>query len=158
MSSKADNASAARDDGTNTSEVLVKLKDKVVLGREIPSQFSSPPWRVPVKSHAKADVINRILDRSMSVQSATIPGTDDFEDFIVSNSSMAVCGLLRTYLHAVLGKEVADQTKVTLGVFKWDPSARESEVDYEGSPYLWLQVLGRQTKNKKNVTSNQVPS
>lgn len=126
------------------SQLLVMLKDQVVPGRGIPEQLDSPPWRIPSDAHPKSDLINAILDKSMECQSATVPKSDEFAEFIVSNASMAVCGLVRSYLHSVLGGEGKDDlSKVTAGIFLWDPTARESATDYEGSPYLWLDVLGK---------------
>ena len=126
-------------------EVLFLLRTKVCPGREIPAQFDSPPWKIPAQSHPNAELINEILNRSMIVQSSNIPSSGDFNDFILSNSALSVHALLRTYLAAIL--ECDDGIDVNLGVLLWDPAARKSESDYEGTPHLWLNVFGHPVDN-----------
>ena len=70
----------------------------------IPQSLQAFPWRVPNKSdvseHLSQDnikKINQILEQSMKVQMAVIPGTE-FDQYILSNACMAVSGLLHVYL------------------------------------------------------------
>jgi len=127
-------------------ELLHLLKAKVVSGRELPPQLTSAPWRIPPGSHPQAAVINAILSKSMEVQSSKVPechGHGDFQDFILSNSSLAVAGLLKVYLQSV---GVTD-AQVMFGVLLWDAAAREGPDDYEGTPHIWLDVGGHDLDN-----------
>ena len=125
-------------------ELLHLLAPKVVSGRELPPQLTGPPWRVPAGSHPKSSEINAILTKSMEAQSSRVPDCkdDDFQDFILSNASLAVAGLLRTYLRAI-----GVESNVMFGVLLWDASARESTEDYEGTPHIWLDVGGHDIDN-----------
>ena len=70
----------------------------LIPGRGIPDKYSGPPWRLPA-SQEQADLVNSVLEQSMRVQAGTVPDTQsDFQHFILSNASLAVCGLLRHYL------------------------------------------------------------
>ena len=134
-------------------EVLSLLKAKVVGGRDLPPQLVSPPWRVrpsssdsSTLSQTTAAAVNAILSKSMEVQSARVPECDghgDFQDFILSNSSLAVTGLLKTYLHSIGVQDV----NVVFGVLLWDAAAREGPEDYEGTPHIWLDVAGQDIDN-----------
>ena len=66
-------------------EVLHLLTRKAVLGQGIPEQYREPPWRLPT-SLARHQEVNSLLEHSMKTQAATVPGSDDFQDFILSNS------------------------------------------------------------------------
>jgi len=130
-------------------EILHLLRTKVVGGRELPSQLNAPPWRIPTKSHPKSSQINAVLSKSMEVQSSHVPdchGHGDFQDFILSNASLAVAGLLKTYLSG-LGLANDDEVGVVFGVMLWDPSARDGPDDYEGTPHIWLNVAGNDIDN-----------
>ena len=69
----------------------------------------------------------QILCQSIQVQSSTLPKSGDFEEFVLSNASLSVAALMRTYLTATLGKEQAPEMEVVLGVLLWDPAARDGE-------------------------------
>jgi len=122
--------------GLTFNEVLHLLTRKAVLGPGIPEAYSEPPWRVP-SSLVQQNEVNQLLEQSMCAQAATVPGSDDFCDFVLSNSSLAVASLLRHYL-SVLGIN----SRIVFGVLLWDESARESASDYEGAPHVWLEVAG----------------
>ena len=93
------------------NEILFLLKKRVQPGREVPSQFDFPPWRLPKDTTSSASsVINQILSESTKIQSSTVPKSGDFDDFILSNSSMAVAGLMKNYLFA-LSKQVSPKSK-----------------------------------------------
>ncbi len=77
------------------SKVLELLVTKVQAGRTLPKTLTNPPWKLPHQSHDKSEVINEVLTKSIEMQSSKIPGSDDFENFIISNSCLAVSGLLR---------------------------------------------------------------
>ena len=131
------------------SEMLSVYVSNVVLGRGIPDQFDAPPWRLPLSAHPKADLINTILDHSMTVQSSTVdrtvPNSKDFEEFILTNAQLVVSGLIRSYLHSVLDGKDKDMLamEVTFGVLMLDPRATTASGDeHRGRPFLWLQVNG----------------
>ncbi|XP_059086514.1 uncharacterized protein LOC131883151 isoform X1 [Tigriopus californicus] len=126
------------------TEILFTLRNSVGGGREIPTQFDMPPWRVPKDLCPKAGIINEILSNSMKIQSSRIPKSGDFEEFILSNSSMAVCGLLKFYLAQILNEDVIS---IVFGVLLWDPNARQGVNDYEGTPYLWMEIAGQPIDN-----------
>lgn len=126
------------------AEILHLLKSKVVAGRDIPETLDAPPWRLPLAAHPRAGLVNAVLSESTRAQSSTVPDSGDFEDFVLSNASLAVAGLVRSYLRCLLG---ADLCKVELGVLLWDPAARNDADDYEGTPYLWLDVAGHPIDN-----------
>ena len=46
-------------------------------------------------------MINEILSESWRVQASTLPKSGDFEEFILSNSSLAVAGLMKHYLRYI---------------------------------------------------------
>ena len=73
--------------------------------------------------------INEILSKSMEIQSSKIPGSDDFEDFIISNSCLAISGLLKHYLQSL---NLVCEAQVIFGVMLWDANARDGPDDFEG--------------------------
>ncbi len=77
------------------AKVLELLIPKVQIGRLLPEAMKSPPWRLPAEAHAKSNIVNDLLSQSMAIQSSKVPGSDDFENFIISNACLAVSGLLR---------------------------------------------------------------
>jgi len=115
-------------------ELLHLLRKKAVLGRGIPAKYDTPPWRLPA-THASSNLVNSLLNHSMAVQAANIPGSGEFQDFILSNSSLAVAGLLRHYL-SLLGL----QADIVFGVLLWEEAARAGEDDFEGTPHVWLRI------------------
>jgi len=127
--------------GLTFDEVLHLLTRKAVMGKGIPEAYSEPPWRVPPTLTHQAEV-NQLLEQSMCAQAATVPGSDDFCDFVLSNSSLAVASLLRHYL-SIIGVD----SRIVFGVLLWDESARESAFDYEGAPHVWLEVEGLPVDN-----------
>ena len=58
----------------------------------------------------------------MEAQSATIPGSVEFDVFVLSNASLAVAAMLRSYLSSATAGEV--EAKVTLGLLMWDKETR----------------------------------
>ena len=117
------------------SEVLHLLSKRAVLGAGIPAKYSSPPWRLE-DSHPASQTVNSVLETSMMVQAGHVPQTDnDFQEFVLSNASLAVSGLLRHYL-AAAGLEA----NIVFGVLRWDEAAREGPGDYEGTPHVWLRI------------------
>eukprot|EP00091_Calanus_sinicus_P017137 TRINITY_DN36982_c0_g1_i1.p1 TRINITY_DN36982_c0_g1~~TRINITY_DN36982_c0_g1_i1.p1 ORF type:complete len:322 (-),score=122.70 TRINITY_DN36982_c0_g1_i1:55-981(-) len=128
-------------DSLNFNEVLHLLSKKAVLGRGIPEKYNIPPWRLP-DTQPHREEINSLLQHSMMAQAAQIPKSGDFEDFVLSNASLAVSGLLRHYL-SVLGVS-AD---IVFGVLLWDESARSGADDYEGTPHVWLSIAGLPVDN-----------
>ena len=117
------------------SEVLHLLSKRAVLGQGIPAKYNSPPWRLE-DSNPLCHTVNSLLETSMMVQAGHVPNTDnDFQEFVLSNASLAVAGLLRHYL-AAAGLE-AD---IVFGVLRWDEAAREGPGDYEGTPHVWLKI------------------
>ena len=104
---------------------------------------------------------------SIEAQEGRIKDSGDFEEFVVSNSSLAIAGLVRqvfndthitshevantfvfkfrSYLRATVQEDLL--VSVTLGVLLWDPSSRQSEFDFEGAPHVWLTVAGRPIDN-----------
>ena len=132
-------------------EILELLRPKVQPGHQLPSKLTDPPWRI--NSNNKSGIandninkINEVLQKSWEAQSSTIPQCDghgDFSDFIVSNSSLAVSGLLKTYLNAL------DISKVSLvfGITLWDKSTETDVDDYDGTPHVWLDVEGNDVDN-----------
>lgn len=117
---------------------------EMVLGEGIPKEFSGPPWQLPLSAGSRAESVNKVLNHSMSLQRGTMPGP---MGFLVGDNkpSLAVCGLVQSYLNAVLGKglaELTDPVDVVVGVYKW--SSDISDVDHTyGIPYVWLEVLGK---------------
>ena len=75
-------------------EVLHLLTRKAVLGQGIPEQYREPPWRLPA-SQPRHQEVNALLEHSMKTQAATVPGSDDFQDFILSNSRYM--GVVQSY-------------------------------------------------------------
>ena len=120
-------------------KVLELLLPKVQSGRTLPNQLTSPPWRLPLSTVPDAAKINSILTRSMEIQSSKIPGSDDFEYFIISNSCLAVSGLLRYYLSSLKFANEGD-IRVIFGVLLWDANARDGPDDFEGTPQVWLDI------------------
>jgi len=120
------------------SKVLELLMNKVESGRPIPSGQTQPPWRIPSASISEEwTKINSILEKSMEIQSSRIPGSDDFDSFIISNSCLAIHGLLKYYIETL---NLCDSLKVVFGVLLWDPNARDGPDDYEGTPHVWLDI------------------
>ena len=72
-------------DNLDFTEVLHLLSKKAVLGRGIPEKYDIPPWRLP-DTQAHYVEINRLLQHSMMAQSAHIPKSGDFQDFVLSNA------------------------------------------------------------------------
>ncbi len=124
------------------AKVLELLIPKVETGRPIPSLLAdTPPWQLPSKVLPNAEKINTILSKSMEIQSSKITGSDDFDSFIISNSCLAVSGLLRYYF-VNSGLLQAKEVTLTFGVLLWDDQAREGPDDYDGTPQVWLDVKG----------------
>ncbi len=86
---------AAQSRKLDIQEVLALLTKKVKLGSPMPDRFVGPPWRLPADAHPRAADVNAVLDLSIQAQSGKIDGSGDFEEFIASNSSLAVAGLVR---------------------------------------------------------------
>ena len=87
----------------------------------------------------------------MEIQSSKIPDSDDFENFIISNSCLAIAGLLKYYLQSL---NFAPNAKVMFGVLLWDANARDGPDDFEGNLFSRIfscfvkkncQITGRQT-------------
>eukprot|EP00088_Acartia_fossae_P031341 TRINITY_DN3224_c0_g1_i5.p1 TRINITY_DN3224_c0_g1~~TRINITY_DN3224_c0_g1_i5.p1 ORF type:complete len:338 (-),score=65.48 TRINITY_DN3224_c0_g1_i5:191-1204(-) len=117
------------------SEVLYLLSKKVNLGYGIPDKYDYPPWRLQTGSAPCVDKINPMLNYSIKVQSGVIPKSEEFSEFILSNSSLAVAGMLQYLLgHLDVPSEI------TFGVLKWAQDARSSEDDFEGIPHIWLSI------------------
>ena len=76
-------------------QVLFLLRKKVSLGPGMPPSLEGPPWRLPTCSHPKAPLLNSVLEMSIEAQAGRIKDSGDFEEFIVSNSSLAIAGLVR---------------------------------------------------------------
>ena len=72
-------------DNLDFNEVLHLLSKKAVLGRGIPEKYNIPPWRLP-ESTLNYQEINSLLQQSMMAQAGSIPGTEDFKEFILSNA------------------------------------------------------------------------
>ena len=108
---------------------LETLVDKIVPKKDLGfkklfrSAQIEPPWQIP--STTKWEQINLILQKSMEIQSSTIPGTP-FGKFIISNSCLPVCGLLQYYLKSL---KLCEDAKVVHGIFLWPEEARD---DYDG--------------------------
>ena len=120
------------------NKVLELLVPKVQRGRTIPDALTSPPWRIPssvTENHAK---INAILNKSMEIQSSKIPDSDDFENFIISNSCLAVSGLLKYYFQSL---NLVEKTQVVFGVMLWDENARDGPDDFEGNLTLNIEIF-----------------
>ena len=79
-------------------QVLFLLQKKVSLGPGMPPSLDGPPWRLPTSSHPKAPLLNSVLEMSIEAQAGRIKDSGDFEEFIVSNSSLAIAGLVRQVL------------------------------------------------------------
>lgn len=120
------------------SKVLELLVPKVQSGRPLPSALTSPPWRIPSEVAAESAKINAILEKSMEIQSSNIPGSDDFDSFIISNSCLAISGLLKYYFQSA--SLLTDEVKVVFGVLLWDANARDGPDDFEGTPQVWLDI------------------
>jgi len=118
------------------SEVLFLLSRKLVPGRGVPNKYDHPPWRLP-SNHQNAGVINTMLEYSMKIQSGHIPKSDEFSEFILSNSSLAVAGLLQYYLSLLQIK-----SEIVFGILEWDEQARSGPEDFEGTPHIWLSLEG----------------
>ena len=72
----------------------------------------------------------------------------------MSNASLAVAGLIKTYL-AGMGVLEAE---VVFGVMLWDAAAREGPDDYEGTPHIWLKVAGHDIDNAHIAFPESDPS
>ena len=124
------------------NDILYLLKSKVLPGHQLPSHLNAPPWRIEKSSMLddnSTNEINKLLLKSWEAQSSTIPQCDghgDFSDFIVSNSSLAVSGLLKTYLNALDISEVS----LVFGITLWDKSSQNDVEDYDGTPHVWLDI------------------
>ena len=101
---------------------LESLLDKIVPKQDLAfnklfrSAQIEPPWRIPSASICpKWEQINMILQKSMEIQSSTIPGTP-FGNFIMSNSCLPVCGLLQYYLKSL---NICKDAKVVHGILLW---------------------------------------
>ena len=74
-------------------------------------------------THGDHHFVNMMVEHSMMVQSGTIPNTEnDFKEFILSNASLAVSGLLQHYLSGV-----NISSEIVFGVLLWDESARAGQ-------------------------------
>merc|ERR1719510_2276140 len=129
------------------NEILHLLRPKVQPGHQLPSELSAPPWLIN-EINNNSIVINKLLRKSWESQSSTIPECDghgDFSDFIVSNSSLAIAGLLTTYLKTLNINNVS----LVFGIALWDKATQNDEVfeDYEGTPQVWLDVEGNDIDN-----------
>lgn len=122
-------------------EVLHLLSKRAVLGRGIPDKYDGPPWRLP-SDIPKYEEINRLLQHSMMAQSASIPDSEEFQQFVLSNSSLAVAALLRQYLSVI---QVSSD--ITFGVLLWEQAARSGSDDFEGTPHVWLNIAGNPIDN-----------
>ena len=111
------------------NKVLELLIPKIHPGHTIPAPLTTPPWRLPSSTSENYVKINSILNKSMEIQSAKIPDSDDFENFIISNSCLAISGLLKYYLQNL---DLAPNAKVVFGVLLWDANARDGPDDFEG--------------------------
>ena len=124
------------------NDILYLLKSKVLPGHQLPSHLNAPPWRIEKSSMLddnSTNEINKLLLKSWEAQSSTIPQCDghgDFSDFVVSNSSLAVSGLLKTYLNALGISEVS----LVFGITLWDKSSQNDVEDYDGTPHVWLDI------------------
>ena len=72
----------------------------------------------------------------------------------MSNASLAVAGLIKTYL-AGMGVLEAE---VVFGVMLWDAAAREGPDDYGGTPHIWLKVAGHDIDNAHIAFPESDPS
>ena len=114
---------------------LETLVDKIVPRKDLgfdkifrSAQIESP-WRIPsALTCTKWEQINLILQKSIEIQSSTIPGTP-FEKFIMSNSCLNVCGLLQYYLKSL---NLCEDVKVVHGILLWPEEARYGPDDYHG--------------------------
>ena len=71
-------------------QVLFLLRKKVTLGPGLPKFLEEPPWRLP-----RHPLVNSVLEMSIEAQEGRIKDSGDFEEFILSNSSLAIAGLVR---------------------------------------------------------------
>ena len=69
-------------------KILELLIPKIQNGQELPTSLTTPPWRLPSSASEESVKINDILSKSMEMQSSKIPGSDDFDCFIISNSCL----------------------------------------------------------------------
>ena len=76
-------------------QVLFLLRKKVSLGPGLPPALERPPWRLPSSTHPRAHLLNSVLEMSIEAQEGRIKDSGDFEEFIISNSSLAIAGLVR---------------------------------------------------------------
>ena len=76
-------------------QVLFLLRKKVTLGPGLPKFLEGPPWRLP--GHPQ---VNSVLEMSIEAQEGRIKDSGDFEEFILSNSSLAIAGLVRQVFRA----------------------------------------------------------
>ena len=120
------------------SEVLHLLRNKVIRGHELPESLSGSPWRVP--GH---DAINGLLSESLTAQSSTVPNSEEFQHYILSNSALCVSGLIQYYLKEAFNVD----SEIVFGVLLWDEAARSSSDDYEGTPHLWIHIRGTDIDN-----------
>jgi hypothetical protein len=82
-----------------TMEECLKLAlPYLVKGQTLPTEIQDPPNRI--KDHPKAILINQILDKSMEIQTSTIPETA-FNDFVMANAGLAVHGFLKLYFKSL---------------------------------------------------------
>ena len=120
------------------NKVLELLLPKVEAGRPLPESLTTPPWRLPNSATEKSVQINQILSKSMEIQSSKIPKSDDFDAFILSNSCLAVSGLIKYYLQSL---DLVQEAKVVFGVMLWDANARDGPDDFEGNVMMIKQLV-----------------
>ncbi len=144
MAQQPKNDDGDKDKSLPLSQVLEHLSRAAVLGPGLPKRLSSPPWRIPEvvppssSSSSLSALANIILDASWRAQSATVPDSGgEFDAFVLSNASLAVSTLVRSYLLSAC-PQIA--TTLVLGVLRWDEGARSGDSDYEGTPHLWLEI------------------
>ena len=110
-------------------KILELLIPKIQNGQELPTSLTTPPWRLPSSASEESVKINDILSKSMEMQSSKIPGSDDFDCFIISNSCLAISGLLKHYF---MSMGLVSNAQVTFGILLWDANARDGPDDFEG--------------------------
>ena len=132
-------------------EILYLLRSKVQPGHQLPSNLKDPPWQIRHNNRDKTNnneeitKINLVLHKSWEAQSSTIPQCDghgDFSDFIVSNSSLAVSALLKSYF-----KTLGIDTALIFGVTLWGKDSQNDIEDYDGTPHVWLDINGNDIDN-----------
>lgn len=117
----------------NLTEGLYLLSRKVQLGLQIPDSLScASPWNIPKSSHAKYDVINDLLNYSLSVQSGLLKEIPEFNQYILSRSPRIISGFLYRYF-----KYVNINVQLVSGVMTFTPSPES-----DATPYTWLNIIG----------------